>query len=247
MDNLTDIESDKTLAKRITSKFILNVCNIHEVNLKDKRGVFINMFNNFYFKLENFDLKQGLLRDLDFIPLLFDLLEYSMTDFSVKFNRFRMEATFPDYLIFGKFEHTSSSKRLSRDLCLKVLLILTFICLENDQNQIVVRDFVSERGILLKLSRYFFEVESIPFYRIFINFLTGIYCKTLQILLDIPLKDPEILQILMENLMKDFDSDKITLQKYYLFMSLSSFTSYKGIPIERNCRFLLDMVKGLSI
>ena len=128
---LKENESNKILGKKFYTFYTLNVLNTGDLVINEKPGTFINFFNEFYYIMDNFDMNQILLKNLGMIELLFQLIEDLSSGSLGKDLDYPVETLFSESKLYGKGEKVEAKDMVVRDICLKAIAILQFMCVEN--------------------------------------------------------------------------------------------------------------------
>lgn len=234
------------VAKKISAIYALNVTNFSDLKTTDQKGTFINFFNEFYFDMNYFDLRQKLLANLGFFSTIFHIIISLLEVFEEipEGTGHIYQSNLNEELLKDKSnDAVTPLQLLMRDLSLQCLILLIYACINNLENQRTIREYIKQHSLLPKLIElYMNRFHTLISMRYFLTFLSAVYCSNLELLLRLPQNDPQVILTIVDICLSELAVEAIEPFEYYLFMTLQNFISFKGLNIFQNSQFILQSI-----
>lgn len=239
-----DAELNKV--KSISRRHSLGIDTLDLDLERGKKGHYLMLFNEVFINLDKLDLKQAILKNLEFINQIFRILDLCCEDYTTYAKHYKVQTPgqyFRDSILFGEGAKVERNMYIRNDIILKSVLVIIFCCIKNPENQKAIRKiFIKKQKRLFEL---FFKYMSCSMIKYFLFMINSIYLENLTLLIKIPQNDSEIIKQLVDNFHKKFTHEKDI--STYTFMSLFPYSSFKSLSIYQNQIFLSDMIKNETI
>lgn len=244
---LSKLDSNKLKARQLYVDGLFTVTNMKELEVELNDGFFLSIFGDIYIDLDYLDLKQSLLNNSGIIQVLYDLLDKLQTmEISINTNKKKYNFYLEDHILFDTNEKYDSNQYLVREIGFKIIVMLTYCCLNNPKNQISVRNILYSDNNLDKMINIFTSKKNKVFSRYFFNFITSLYGTNLKLLLNMPSKDPHLIRQLIFILFSKLDPNNVHYFCIYLLTAMRPFISYKEMSINQNGFLLLTEFLRIS-
>lgn len=143
---LKEGEGDKLKARQLYVDGLFNVPNLKELNITPIPGYFINVFNHFFLDMNNYDLKQIILKNMGFIDVVFQLLDLVFKiELGVRQSEGLSAPFFEDFVLSDACEELQRQQLVTREICIKCTTILFYCAFNNDPNQRYIKELMVDR------------------------------------------------------------------------------------------------------
>lgn len=239
-------DAEKNKVKALAKRHGLSVDIESLDENRGTKGSYLMLFNEMYINLDKLDLKQAILKNLEFLNQIFRLLDLCCEDYTTYTKHHKREVSgqyFRDPILFGDGIKVERNMFIRNDIILKCIIVIIFCCIKHPENQECVREIFAKKR--KKLFELFYKYMSSSMVKYFLFMINCIYLENLTLLIKIPQNDSSLIKELVDNFHVKFSNERE--MSAYTFMSLYPYSSFKSLSIYQNQIFLLDMIKHETI